>query len=73
MVKIHCDKCENEIKEAYYYTVNICKVELSPQYDYYVDCSGSSSAVYREKSPYEQLKYQRMYCQDCVDKINKLI
>lgn len=72
MVKIYCDKCGAEIKEEHYYTITIGKAELNPKYEYSInDCASAMSAYSREpeKSPYEKLSSQKMYCKDCKDKV----
>ena len=74
MVKIHCDRCGKEIKEEYYYAINIGKVDLNPQYDINVFASAMSAAAYTpEKSPFEKLSSQKMYCEECKDEIEYFI
>lgn len=76
MVKIHCDKCGAEIKEGHYYTIVIGKAELNPKYEYSIsDCASAISAYNREpeKSPFEQLNSQQMYCKDCKDKVESYL
>ena len=76
MVKIHCDRCGAEIKEEHYYTIIIGKAELNPKYEYSIsDCANAISTYSREpeKSPYEKLSSQVMYCDKCKDDIENFI
>lgn len=69
MVKICCDRCGTEIKEGYYYTVIIGKVDLNPKYDYSTEVCGTAYNCVPEKSPYEKLSSQKMYCERCRDDV----
>lgn len=70
MVKIYCDKCGAEIKEEHYYTITIGKAELNPKYEYNLEACSAVSCVYiPEKSPFEQLNSQKMYCKQCADEV----
>lgn len=74
MVKIHCDRCGAEIEEEYYYTIIIGKADLNPQYDINVLVSAVSAAAYTpEKSPFEELNSQTMYCEKCKNDIEEVI
>lgn len=76
MVKIHCDRCGKEICGEHYYTIVIGEVELNPKcepkYEYGIsDCANALSAYNREleKSPYEKLSSQVMYCRSCANDV----
>lgn len=69
MVKIHCDRCGKEIKEKYYYTITIGKADLNPKYDYSTEACGTAYNYAPEKSPYEKLSSQKMYCKNCADEV----
>ena len=74
MVKIHCDRCGAEIKEEYYYTITIGKADLNPKCDINDLASAMSNYNYiPEKSPYEKLSSQKMYCEDCKNEIAQVI
>ena len=74
MVKIHCDRCGKEIKEEYYYTINIGKVDLNPRYDINAFASAISAASHTpEKSPFEKLSAQKMYCKRCADDVEYIL
>lgn len=76
MVKIHCDRCGKEIFGEHYYTIIIGKAELSPKYEYSIsDCANAINTYSREieKSPYEKLSSQLMYCEECKDDIEYYI
>ena len=74
MVKIHCDRCGKEIVGEHYYTIIIGKAELNPKYSI-SDCANAlSAAAYApEKSPYEKLSSQVMYCEECKGDIEYFI
>ena len=70
MVKIHCDRCGAEIKEDYYYTINVGKADLNPRYDLSVVAEAiSTCASAPEKSVFEKLNSQKMYCKRCADDV----
>ena len=72
MIKIHCDRCGKEIVGEHYYTIIIGKAELNPKYEYSISgCANAISAYSREqeKSPYEKLSSQVMYCESCADDV----
>lgn len=71
MVKIHCDRCGEEIKDKYY-TVNIYEYDTNPQPSMttvYASaiCSSARDEILRT------LNATKMYCQDCRDKIEAFI
>lgn len=69
MVKIHCDRCGAEIKEDYYYTINVGKADLNPKCDFSLVAEAMSTCTSPEKSPFEKLSSQRMYCKNCADDV----
>ena len=70
MVKIHCDRCGQEIVGEHYYTIYIGEVELIPsKRDYSITaCADALASVYNQ-SAFEQLNSTKMYCKDCKDKV----
>ena len=71
MVKIHCDRCGAEIKEDYYYTINIGKTDLNPKCDLsvFAEAISACASSTTKKSPFEKLSSQRMYCKSCADDV----
>ena len=70
MVKIHCDRCGAEIKDRYY-TVNIYGYDTNPKYDYYATAACASSST--RDDILRILNAQKIYCKDCIEKIEKFI
>ena len=76
MVKIYCDRCGEEIKQDYYYTVYVRVTELNSKTEYSItDCANALSALTNnvEKSPYEKLNSQTMHCEKCKNDIENFI
>ena len=74
MVKIYCDRCGAEIKEGYYHTIYIGKAELNPKYDISALAEAMSAcASVPEKSPFEKLNSQKMYCKRCADDVEYIL
>ena len=73
MIKLHCDKCGKEIKDKYY-TININEYDVNPKYDYgaYDGCAVNAYSNSRD-GVLKMLNNTRMYCKDCIDKVEKLI
>lgn len=74
MVKIHCDRCNKEIKDMYY-TVNIYGYSTNPVCNFDTDysvCSSSSNSNSRQ-SMLKMLNNTKMYCESCRDKIEAFI
>ena len=70
MVKIHCDRCNKEIKDKYY-TINIYEYDTNPKYDYCADRANSYSNS--RNDILIMLNATKMYCKDCADKIEAFI
>ena len=70
MVKIHCDRCREEIKDRYY-TVNIYGHDTNPKYD----CATVADGAYSNsrESILRTLNATKMYCKNCRDKIEAFI
>ena len=72
MVKLHCDRCGEQIKDKYY-TINIYSYDVDPKYD----CSTIADCAYAYSNSRDgmlrMLNSQKMYCKDCVNKIEKFI
>ena len=63
MVKLHCDRCGEEIKDKYY-TINFWEYETRPKVSSYTVADSCCSAYSRE-SALEMLNSQKMYCKKC--------
>lgn len=73
MVKLHCDRCEEEIKESYY-TISFYSYETEPKRDEMCDyATASYYSPHTRDSALQILNAQRMYCAKCKDKIEKFI
>jgi hypothetical protein len=76
MVKLHCDRCGEEIKNRYY-TINFNSfdVDLKDSTDSTIDCSLSSAITYSNarNSVLKMLNSQKMYCEHCRSEIEKFI
>lgn len=73
MVKLHCDRCGEEIKNEYY-TISFYQYDANPVcdvYDYATTACCASS--YTRDSALQVLNSQKMYCQNCKSKIEKFI
>lgn len=62
MVKLHCDRCGEEIKDKYY-TINFWEYEIHPKSCDYNMATACSS--YSRESALEMLNSQKMYCKKC--------
>ena len=69
MVKLYCDRCEEEIKDKYY-TISFWGYDTNPNskylsYDKAQDCGGS----YTRESALELLNSRKMFCKKCRNEI----
>lgn len=71
MVKIHCDRCGEEIKNKYY-TVNIYGYDTNPQPSMTTAYASAACSSTREDI-LRTLNATKMYCKDCRDKIEAFI
>lgn len=71
MVKLHCDRCEAEIKDKYY-TINFWAYDTNPRYNEY-DCASACASSYTRESALQVLNAQKMYCSKCKNDIEKFI
>lgn len=71
MIKIHCDRCGEEIKDINYYTINIYKESTEPTYSV-IDCSNISCGT-PKINLLAQLNSKKMYCKECKDDIEYYI
>jgi hypothetical protein len=71
MVRLHCDRCEREIKDKYY-TINIYSHDVNPQYSFatYADTACASNS---REDILRTLNTTKMYCKDCKAKIESFI
>jgi len=73
MVKLHCDRCEQEIKEKYY-TINFYSYDTEPKCDLTCDyASASCYSSYTRDSALQVLNSQKIYCEKCKSEIEKFI
>lgn len=71
MVKIHCDRCGDEIKNEYY-TIGFYRYDTDPVvYDFATSACCASS--YTRDSALQVLNAQKMYCNRCKSEIEKFI
>lgn len=63
MVRIHCDRCGEEIKDKYY-TINFWEYEIYPNSVDYCKADACSTSYSRE-SALAMLNSQKMYCKKC--------
>lgn len=72
MVKLLCDKCKKEIGNKYY-TINIYGHDTKPQ-NYTTVCSAHADSTYSSSEDLlRTLNATKMYCKNCVDKIETFI
>lgn len=71
MVKLHCDRCGEEIKDKYY-TINFWEYETNPKCIDYAKAEAFCEAHSRE-SALEMLNSQKMYCKKCRNEIENFI
>lgn len=73
MVKLHCDRCGEEIKDKYY-TFNFYVYDVYPRDDRVYDCCDSASfGSYTRDSALQVLNSQKMYCEKCKNEIDLFI
>ena len=72
MVKLHCDRCQEEIKEKYY-TINFWEYDTNPKYDTYDCATANCAASYTRESALQVLNSQKMYCKKCRNEIENFI
>ena len=71
MVKLHCDRCGEEIKEKYY-TINFWEYETNPKCNDYTKAE-ACCVVHSRESALELLNSQKMYCKKCRNEIENFI
>lgn len=71
MVKLHCDRCEKEIKNRYY-TINFNSYDTYPKDDWTTACSAIAYSESRD-GMLKMLNSQKMYCEQCRSEIEKFI
>lgn len=71
MIKMHCDRCGEEIKGTTYYTVSIYAEDINPKTEYSVyadtaiqNCSTNMKMLFNAKP---------QYCKKCRDEIEAFI
>lgn len=68
MIKMHCDKCGEEIKDKYY-TINIYGHDTNPKYNYATSVDSASACSNSREDMLRILNSTKMYCKDCKDKV----
>lgn len=69
MVKMFCNRCGKECKDAYY-TVSIVPHDMYPDI---LETACCATAYARSYSPIEELNRQSHYCSDCVLTIDEFL
>ena len=72
MVKLCCDRCGEEIKDKYY-TINIYGYDTNPKYEYYATADCMTACSNSREDILRTLNTTKMYCNDCIDKIESFI
>ena len=71
MIKMHCDRCGEEIKGTSYYTVKIYAEDINPKVDYAVT---TSTAIQNMNTNMMALfNSSPQYCEKCKNEIEKFI
>ena len=71
MIKIHCDRCGEEIKGTTYYTVSIYAEDINPKTEYSVY---AETAIQNYSTNMKVLfNAKPQYCKKCRDEIEKFI
>ena len=70
MIKIHCDRCEQEIKGTSYYTISIYAEDIDP-----IKSMKSMTTVIQNlnENMGNALGQKRHYCEECKKEIEKFI
>jgi hypothetical protein len=70
MVKLHCDRCGEEIKDKYY-TINCWEYDTHPKSR--DCCMAEAYSSYSRESALEMLNSQKMYCIKCRNEFENFI
>jgi hypothetical protein len=71
MIKMHCDRCGEEIKGTTYYTVSIYAEDINPKTEYIVYAETAIQNVNTNMKMLFNAKPQ--YCKKCRDEIEAFI
>ena len=71
MIKMHCDRCGEEIKGTTYYTISIHADDINPSIDY---SKSLTTALQNFKTNSSALfNTKKQYCEKCRDEIEAFI
>ena len=71
MIKMHCDRCGEEIQGTTYYTISFNANDINPV-NYYT--STFATADYNTASAMSKaLSVEKQYCKKCIDEIDSFI
>ncbi|MBO5828807.1 MAG: hypothetical protein J6R59_10220 [Paludibacteraceae bacterium] len=71
MIKMHCDRCGEEIKGTTYYTIRIYGNDINPKNDYSVT---TATAIQNSNTNLMALfNAEKQYCEDCKEDIEYYI
>lgn len=71
MIKMHCDRCGEEIKGTTYYTISIYADDINPKQEKTV---AMATAIQNfETNTLALFNAKKQYCKDCRDKIEAFI
>lgn len=72
MVKMYCNKCNEEIKGTTYFTINIYANDVSDAPT--ASTASSTTTAYNIQTYFSQIFHgQKHYCEKCKNKIEKFI
>ena len=71
MIKMHCDRCGEEIKGTTYYTISIHADDINPSIDY----SKSLTTVLQnfQTNTSALFNAKKQYCKKCIEEIEAFI
>lgn len=70
MIKIHCDRCGEEIKGTTYYTINIYAEDINPKPE---TISYTTAVQNFQTNTLAMFNAKKQYCEKCINEIEKFI